>query len=86
MQVFEKIKSKPIGQCKVNEDNLIGTKFVWVIAEEGPFCQGCQIRHTRFKQITFEICIYNQWRMGLIADTLEDAKHLPGFREDPYFT
>lgn len=79
MFVFD-YDNNSLGQCTVKNRQLIGAWFVVSLAIEGEWCQACMMRHTHFKEVKFKICIYGQWRLGLIADDLEAAKHLPGFR------
>lgn len=73
MKVFD-CQQNPIGWCKVDANRLIGTKFVMAIA----------VSDQRFGEVGFDICVYDHYFTGLIAETLDDARLLPGFTRETW--
>lgn len=79
MLVLNKEK-KEIGHCEVQKHHLEGSKFIVPIAEEGEFCEACQVKHVLFTPLAFNICVHGRSELALMAHSLCEAKYLPGFR------
>ena len=72
-------------ECAVTEDRIRGTKYVVPVAYKSEYCKACQSTHTHFKDVTFDVILLNKegpldW--ALVADTIEYARLLPGFKEE----
>lgn len=81
MQVFNQ-QQEPIGRCDVGQHRVKHKKLLIPIAYEGEYCEGCKVRHTLFDVLTYSVCMVNEDEIGVIAETIEQAMHLPGFTGD----
>ena len=72
-------EKKQIGACSVYKHQLSGSKFCVALAYETEVCKVCGIKHEEFKPILFDIGALEDGQLCLVAETLDDAKHLPGF-------
>lgn len=69
-----------IGHCSVKPGRLQGNFYVVPTMNEGEYCQSCGYRHTFLSTVSFSVCIGCTDELALMAEVVDDAKKLPGFK------
>lgn len=69
--------------CDVEEEWIKGKGWTIATASRGRWCKGCNMFHTIFDDIRFDVSLfrYNGKKfLALTANTIMQARLLPGFR------
>lgn len=70
--------------CSVDSSQLDSGRFILRAAKEGEICKICGHRHWQPGDIMYlsaSVSVYGHCAPALIADSIEDARVLPGFCE-----